>query len=88
MLVGDNTNKEYQVVSSMMVARVPSIAQGQIKFFAPHCLLVKKNQASSITQNSGWVSPPSPTRITIPIDLRFAYVCKRKSKSTVNAREL
>ena len=40
--------------------------EGKFQFFAPHCPSVQKVQTSSITANSGQVSPPPATRITTP----------------------
>ena len=40
--------------------------EGKFLFFAPDRLLVQKVETTSIMQNSGQVSPPPATRITIP----------------------
>ena len=40
--------------------------KGKFSFFAPHRILVQKVETTSIMPHSGQVSPPPPTRITIP----------------------
>ena len=85
-------NSTYQVVNvspgaSKLRVRCQRERKQEFKFFGPHHLLVQKVQTSSITQKSGRVSPPPPSRITTFTHLHSTLNDLRRSRPTAENYE-